>query len=115
MITALKKLFVLATLLAPISTLFALTFYLPKHGNSVVGNIQHVYAQPNERLYDIARKYQMGFYEMIEANPNINRHSVIPTDFRITIPSQFVLPNAPREGIVINLAELRAFNAIMRL
>jgi L,D-transpeptidase ErfK/SrfK len=107
----LKKLVKLATLtlamIAPTS-LFALTYPLTP-SNDVVGQVHHVYTQEGERIYDVARQYQMGFYEMIESNPDMNRHSAIPTDFRITIPSEFVLPNVPREGIVINLPELRLY------
>jgi len=107
---SLKKLVAISlfTLLIPTS-LLALTFPLSSPNDDVVGHVQHVYSRKGENIYAIARQYQMGFYEIIEANPNINRHSPIPTDFRVTIPSAFVLPNVPRVGIVINLPELRLY------
>lgn len=86
----------------------ALTFSLSPH-DSVVGQTRTIYSKPGERIYDVARQNEMGFYEMIVANPNINRHSPIPTSDPITIPSEFVLPNTPHEGIVINLPELRLY------
>ena len=102
-----KSLFILL-LMSPLS-LFALTYPLPGPNADVVGHVQHIFPPKGQRITNIARKYQMGFYELIESNPDINRHSAIPSDYRVTIPSEFVLPNVPREGIIINLAELRLY------
>lgn len=104
-----KKLLLLVAVLGSLPALAnALTYTLP-HNDGVVGQVETVHSKPGERIYDLARQYQMGFYEMIEANPNINRHSPISPEDPVTIPSEFVLPNTPREGIVINLPELRLY------
>jgi len=61
-----------------------------------------------DTLLDIARLYDVGYVEMRAANPGIDPW--LPgADREITVPTQQVLPNAPRRGIVINLAELRLY------
>jgi L,D-transpeptidase ErfK/SrfK len=50
----------------------------------------------------------MGGYEMMEANPGVNYNHPSPGE-RLVVPSQFILPDAPRKGIVINIAEMRLY------
>ena len=45
---------------------------------------------------------------MIEANPGVSPENPQPGTMLI-VPSRYVLPNVPRVGIVINLAEMRLF------
>jgi len=86
----------------------AATFPLPKNGNNVVGQIKTILAEDGDTFHDIAQKYDIGYYQLVEANPTINPNK-IPVGTLIIIPSQYILPNTPHEGIVINLAELRGF------
>lgn len=61
-----------------------------------------------DTLLDIARKYDVGYVEIRAANPGIDPW--LPgADRTVKVPTQQVLPNAPRRGIVINLAELRLY------
>lgn len=86
---------------------FALTFVIPKESN-IVGNIQYVTVYPGESLSDIGKKFNVGVYEMIEANPELD-----PWDPQVgadvVIPTQFILPATKLQGIVINLAEMRLY------
>lgn len=106
-----KKMFIhslvtLATLL-PLGS-EALTFPLPRQGD-IVGSIQKTMVRRGESLGDIGRRYDVGVYEMIEANPSLDPW--VPTvGATVVIPTQFILPRtAPRQGIVINLAEMRLY------
>src|SRR3990167_3022880 len=89
--------------------LWALTFPMPPEGNDIIGELRTIHSTEGQKIYDIAKANDMGFYEMIEANPSIYRHSEIPANTPIVIPSEFLLPDAPREGIVVNLPELRLY------
>jgi L,D-transpeptidase ErfK/SrfK len=86
---------------------YALTFTIPAKSN-IVGNIQKVTVQYEESLSDIGKRFDVGVYEMIEANPNLD-----PWEPRegasVIVPTQFILPSSPREGIIINLAEMRLY------
>lgn len=76
--------------------------------DDVIGSIQVITAEYEDTLSDIARRFNLGYEEIVSANPDIDPW--LPGEgTRIIIPTQFVLPDAPREGIVINLAAMRLF------
>jgi L,D-transpeptidase ErfK/SrfK len=79
----------------------------PDH-DDVIGTVQVTVAAAEDTLPDIARRFNVGYEEIVRANPGVDPW--LPGAGReIVVPSQFVLPNAPREGIVINLAAMRLF------
>jgi L,D-transpeptidase ErfK/SrfK len=94
--------------LGEISIADALTFPLPPPGSNVVGHVQWVQAMPGDTFSVIGRRYDVGYFQLVEANPGVDPKSV-PAGSIIVIPSQFILPDAPRTGIVISLAELRLY------
>jgi L,D-transpeptidase ErfK/SrfK len=70
--------------------------------------VQKTQATKEDTLTDIARRFNVGYEEIVRANPGVDPW--LPGEGKeIVIPSQFVLPNAPREGIVINAAAMRLF------
>jgi L,D-transpeptidase ErfK/SrfK len=74
----------------------------------IVGVVQKTRATKEDTLTDIARRFNVGYEEIVRANPGVDPW--LPGENReIIIPSQFILPNAPREGIVINAAAMRLF------
>ena len=87
---------------------FATTYEIPAQGN-VIGEIQQATPEIGETLSDVGIRYDMGFNEMIKANPNVNPQQILPTQIKLIIPSKFTLPNVARQGIVINLAEYRLY------
>lgn len=92
-------------LAAPIDTH---KFVLSNPDDDVVGAVQIVTASKEDTLPDIARRFNVGYEEIVRANPGVDPW--IPGEGRsIVVPTRFVLPNAPREGIVINVAALRLF------
>ena len=79
----------------------------PRH-DDVVGEIQVVEALPGESLPDIARRFNLGFDEIRHANPDVD--TWLPgVGTKVVLPTRFVLPNAPRVGVVINLAAMRLY------
>lgn len=61
-----------------------------------------------DTLIHLARHNKLGFVELRAANPTLDPW--IPgAGARIVLPKQHLLPDAPRDGIVINLAEMRIF------
>lgn len=76
--------------------------------DDVVGKLQIIQAKEEDTLSDIARRFNLGLEEVLNANPTVDPW--LPGEGTpVVIPTQFVLPNAPREGIVINLAAMRLF------
>ena len=81
---------------------------MPLPGNDAVGALSTVTTRYEDTLPDIARAHDLGYLEISEANPGVDPW--LPgADLELVIPSQFLLPPGPREGIVINLAELRLY------
>ncbi|EGV28423.1 ErfK/YbiS/YcfS/YnhG family protein [Thiorhodococcus drewsii AZ1] len=84
------------------------TFRLENPNDSVVGVPFYFKARNKDTLLDIARQNNLGFDDMRQANPNVDIW--VPGDgTEVMVPSLFVLPNVPREGIVINRAEKRLY------
>jgi L,D-transpeptidase ErfK/SrfK len=76
--------------------------------DDVVGQLQVTRVEGEDTLSDIARRFNLGYEEVVRANPGIDPW--LPGVGReVILPTQFVLPDAPREGLVINLAQLRVF------
>lgn len=76
--------------------------------DDVVGVVQIVKTSKEDTLTDIARRFNVGYEEILRANPKVDPW--LPgADRAIVVPTQFVLPNAPRTGIVINIAAMRLF------
>lgn len=97
-----------ALLLAPWPGAQALEFALPPSDVDVVGETKRVRVEAGETLLDIGRRNGIGYREMRIANPNVDMW--VPDEGEpVTVPSRFVLPDAPREGIVLNVAEMRLY------
>ncbi|UCD35073.1 MAG: L,D-transpeptidase family protein [Nitrospiraceae bacterium] len=64
--------------------------------------------QNRESLIDLARTYNVGYNEITAANAGIDPW--VPDEGTdITIPTAWILPESSREGMVVNLAEMRLY------
>lgn len=95
------------TLMLNVPIAFALTFTITP-GSDIVGRVQTATALSGEDFHDIGQRFDIGYLELVEANPDINPKNP-GAGTAIIIPSQFILPSGQRKGIVINLAELRLY------
>jgi len=96
------------TLMSLPSQAQAKNWVLPPSDMDIFGKIQITTANREETLLDIARHHEIGQDEMLLANPNINRW--LPEQgAKVVIPSRYILPQAPRTGLVINLPEMRLY------
>jgi L,D-transpeptidase ErfK/SrfK len=73
-----------------------------------VGLIQTTIVSADDTLPDIARRFNLGYEEIVRANPGVDPW--LPGAGReVVLPTRFILPNAPREGIVLNIPAMRLF------
>jgi len=92
---------------AKIETVQSHGFYLNGE-DSVVGRLARVPVGRGDTLLDLARHFGVGYQHIVEANPDLDPW--IPYEGeRVLLPLQFILPDAPRTGVVINLAAMRLF------
>ena len=83
-------------------------FVLDPAHDDVVGVMQKTLATADDTLPDIARRFNLGYEEIVRANPGVDPW--LPGEGReIILPTRFILPNAPREGVVINIPAMRLF------
>lgn len=92
--------------LSPVSR--ADTFTLPPADVDLVGSLGTAHVQKSESLLDIARNYDIGQNEIRLANPEMSRWTP-PEGAEVLIPKRFILPDAPRSGIVLNIPEMRLY------
>ena len=84
------------------------TFRFDNPNDSVVGVPFYFTARNKDTLLDIARQNNLGYADMRQANPKVDMW--VPGEgTEVMVPTLFVLPNAPRIGIVINRAEKRLY------
>ncbi|HTQ36554.1 MAG TPA: L,D-transpeptidase family protein [Steroidobacteraceae bacterium] len=77
-------------------------------GDDVVGELQVTVVGKNDTLSDIARRFDIGYQEIVRANPGVDPW--LPGVGReVVVPTQFVLPLAQRQGIVVNIAAMRVY------
>jgi L,D-transpeptidase ErfK/SrfK len=83
-------------------------FHLPETGDVIGERYTITVENHEETLIDIARRHNIGFEEIRMANPEVSLW-VPGKGTEVVIPSRYILPSVPREGVVINLSELRLY------
>ncbi|MCS3405211.1 L,D-transpeptidase family protein [Pantoea sp. B566] len=88
----------------------AVVYPLPPANSRLTGqNIEITIPEDSKLpLEAFAAQFQMGLSNMLEANPGVDVYLPKPGS-KLIIPQQLLLPDAPREGIVINSAEMRLY------
>jgi L,D-transpeptidase ErfK/SrfK len=75
---------------------------------SIIGSLAVISTRAGDTLPGIARHFGLGYNEITIANP-----AILPwtpkAGARVLLPLQFILPDASRKGIVLNLASMRMF------
>lgn len=95
-----------------VTAVSALTLPAPGPGDSIIGDppyqAKYVMAKYEDTLIDIAVEHHLGQDEIVLANPTVDRW--LPGEGTpVRIPTSFILPNTPRQGIVVNLPEMRLY------
>jgi L,D-transpeptidase ErfK/SrfK len=77
-------------------------------GDDLVGAIRFHTTRYEDTLLDIARANRLGLIELMAANRGIDPW--LPGENqRLVLPTAHLLPDAPRRGIIVNIAELRLY------
>jgi L,D-transpeptidase ErfK/SrfK len=74
----------------------------------IVGYVQKTVVGKEDTLPDIARRFDVGYEEILLANPGVDPW--LPGVGReVVVPTQFILPAAPHDGVVVDVAAMRIF------
>lgn len=77
--------------------------------SDLIGKLHYATSQAGEALSDIGVRYNVGYEEIVKANPRLDPLRMLPAKTQVLIPSQYILPSGLRRGLVINLAEFRLY------
>jgi L,D-transpeptidase ErfK/SrfK len=81
---------------------------LDPKANTVIGLLGEYTIKGKDTFLDVARDYDLGFNELEAIYPNIDPW-VPPRGMKVLIPSQWILPQTKKFGLVINVAEMRLY------
>ena len=104
------KLFCSLFMLFASQSALAVSYPLPPEGSRLVGNrltitVPDKNTQPLEAF---AAQYGQGLSNMLEANPDVD--VFLPkSGSTLVVPQQIILPATVRQGIVVNVAEMRLY------
>ncbi len=73
----------------------------------LIGTVVRHQAAAGETLVEIARRFGLGFVELVAANPGVDPW--LPDGSEIVLPTAHILPDSARKGIVVNLADQRLY------
>jgi L,D-transpeptidase ErfK/SrfK len=99
---------VIAMALSATVTARAAVYDLTDPNITVIGEDLHIQTHYSDTLVEIARRYGLGYEEIVRANPKVDPW--LPGEGTpIVIPGRHILPPGPRDGIVVNIPEHRIY------
>ncbi|MBX3706311.1 MAG: L,D-transpeptidase family protein [Pseudomonadales bacterium] len=98
----------LAALLNPAAPAFAAAYSMAEADTQIVGALVPFRVRYEDTLAAVAEAQGLGWRELVDANPDVDPW--LPGDgTQITLPTKYILPSGPREGVVINVSEFRLY------
>jgi L,D-transpeptidase ErfK/SrfK len=88
---------------------FAAVYPVPSSDNALIGQVQHMNLASGDSIATIGKQYDVGHDAIQSANPQFNFEQDLPSGVPVQVPTQHLLPSLPREGIVVNLPEMRMY------
>jgi L,D-transpeptidase ErfK/SrfK len=83
-------------------------YVLASPDQEIVGETQVLFARYENTFSAIGREYNLGYEELRRANPGVDQW--LPgAGTPIFLPTQTILPDAPRRGIVVNVPAMRLY------
>ncbi|TMA57919.1 MAG: LysM peptidoglycan-binding domain-containing protein [Deltaproteobacteria bacterium] len=73
---------------------------------TVVGKVGSHRIRSGETFFDVARYYDLGYNEIVEANPGVDP-LLPPVGASVVLPTSWILPCCTYDGIVVNVPEMR--------
>ncbi|GEC69096.1 L,D-transpeptidase [Raoultella terrigena] len=91
-------------------SVLGVSYPLPPEGSRLVGSPQTIIVPDGNTLplEAFAAQYGQGLSNMLEANPGVDVY-LPKSGSTLIVPQQLILPDTVREGIVVNVAEMRLY------
>ncbi|SRR5579883_570855 len=101
--------FLSALALVVSSQTFAAVYNVPPSNESLIGKMQYNVAVQGDNVITVTQRYDIGHNAFESANPYLDLGRGFNSGTPFQIPTQHLLPDQPREGIIINLPEMRMY------
>jgi L,D-transpeptidase ErfK/SrfK len=75
----------------------------------VLGVSRAVVIGKGDTLLDVAERARVGFGQVVQLNPGVDVW-IPEAGTRVALPTEYILPDAPKSGLVINLPEMRLYD-----
>jgi L,D-transpeptidase ErfK/SrfK len=75
----------------------------------VVGDFRSALVELDDTLLDVAYRERIGFEALVRINPGID-HWIPEPGTIVRLPTRYVLPDVPDEGLVLNVPEMRLYD-----
>jgi L,D-transpeptidase ErfK/SrfK len=75
----------------------------------VLGAESFEYTHEKDTLLDVAARSSVGIIPLMALNPDVDVW-IPPANTRVRLPTDYVLPDVPHEGLVLNVPEMRLFD-----
>lgn len=95
-------------LLVAASQANATTYNMPASDESLIGQVEYT-SGAGESVVTLSKRYDLGYNAMESANPHVNMVRNFTLGTPLQLPTQHLLPNEARRGIVVNLPEMRMY------
>lgn len=76
---------------------------------TVIGALDAYIIEDGDTLLDVGRRYDVGYNEIVAANPGVEAF-LPPAGEVVVIPTDYILPDASYEGVVVNIPEMRLYH-----
>lgn len=77
-------------------------------GDSLIGSAIAALPRKGDTFLEISQRFDLGYNEMIAANRNSDPW-IPKAEETLVIPSRWLVPDVPRNGIVLNIPEMRLY------
>lgn len=81
----------------------------PARAETVIGSVRRYTPVAGDTFLDLARFYGLGYNELEQANPQIDPWIPGLKASAVVLPTEWVLPQVPYEGVVVNIPEMRLY------
>jgi L,D-transpeptidase ErfK/SrfK len=86
---------------------------VPAGLETIIGRARVHAANEGETFLEIARDYDLGYNEIVAANPLVDPWVPAPRT-EILIPTEWILPRGAHDGVVVNIPEMRLYYYLPR-
>ncbi|MFZ2314664.1 MAG: L,D-transpeptidase family protein [Gammaproteobacteria bacterium] len=88
---------------------FAASYRVPAADQSVIGDVKVTSVGPTDTIITLSQNNNIGYNALESANPQLNLRQPLPVGAPVIIPAKHLLPTDARQGIVVNLPEMRMY------